>query len=244
VNKFFAGAAGDIAKQITAARSRLGKADVDPADVEAILDSIDFGEWEALRAKLEPILIKIAQDGIGVAFDQIGFDAPQDILDQVNEKAVEFARERSADMVGMRFDKDGELVENPRPDMAITESTRDMLRADVAQAIEDGTSTADLADQLEESYAFSATRAETIARFEIAQADVEGNMMAYKDSGVVEGKEWALGSEHDDDDECDDAAELGVVELDDDFGGVGDPPAHPNCVCDVLPVLAGDEQED
>lgn len=209
--------------------------------MDAILDSIDFGEWAELREKIEPILLKMAEDGISVAFDQIGFDAPKDILDQVNEKAVEFAKTRSADMVGMTFDEDGKLIPNPDPDMAITDGTRELLRGTVTQAIEDGTSTADLTDQLEDEYAFGSVRAERIARFEIAQADVEGNLMAYRDSGVVEGKEVILGSEHGEPDECDEAADMGVVGLDDDFGGNGDPPFHPGCVCDVLPVLAGDE---
>jgi hypothetical protein len=108
---------------------------------------------------------------------------------------------------------------------------------DITDAIEEGTSTDDLADQLEENYAFSEARAETIARTEVATADVEGNLQAYRDSGVVEGKEWILGSEHPDIGcECEDAADMGVVPLDDDFGGIGDPPAHPNCECDMLPV--------
>lgn len=241
----------DIAEQIIGARDRivgkLGKDsskdssdEIDPADVEAILDSIDFSGWEDLRAKLEPLLLKITQDGVTVAFDQIGFDAPADIVDQVNEKAVEWAKERAADMVGMTYDDDGNLVENPDPDMAITDGTRELLRGDVGRAIEEGWSVDEFADELSDNYAFSDDRAQRIAQFEIAQADVQGNLMAYQDSGVVSGKEWVLGSEHDDDDECDDAADMGVVDLEDDFGGIGDPPAHPNCVCDILPVLADD----
>jgi hypothetical protein len=64
-------------------------------------------------------------------------------------------------------------------------------------------------------------------------------MIAYKESGVVSGKEWLLGSEHDQDDECDDNVAAGVIALDDSFpSGDDEAPAHPNCVCDVLPVLA------
>jgi uncharacterized protein with gpF-like domain len=245
---FFPKAAKDLAKQIIAARKKVNKvvkaedpkAELD-AKVQAILDQLDFSTWEKLQTDVADILISITQDGIGVGFDQIGFEASAEITDQVNEKAVAWARERSASMVGMTFDEDGNLVPNPDADMAITESTRDMLRGSVARAIENGTSTADFADELEGEYAFSADRAEVIARTEIAQADVEGNLMAYRDSGSVSGKEWILGSEHDDMDECDDAADMGVVPLDDDFGGIGDPPAHPNCVCDVLPVLAEEE---
>jgi hypothetical protein len=63
-------------------------------------------------------------------------------------------------------------------------------------------------------------------------------MIAYKESGIVEGKEWILGSEHDDDDECDDNVNDGVIPLDEAFSsGDMEPLAHPKCVCDVMPVL-------
>ena len=124
----------------------------------------------------------------------------------------------------------------------IEQSTRDLLRGDVASAIEQGWSTNKLRDTLESNYAFSEQRAETIARTETAFADSRGNMIAYKESGVVSGKEWIMGSEHDIDDECDDNEAAGVIGLDDEFpSGDTEAPAHPNCVCDVLPVLA--EQE-
>ena len=111
-----------------------------------------------------------------------------------------------------------------------------MLRADVADAIEEGLSNDDLADQLAENYAFSDDRAETIARTETAFADVAGNLEAYKASGQVDGKRWLAAP-----DCCDDCQELDgeVVGLDEEFpndGGDG-PPAHPNCRCDLLPVL-------
>ena len=209
-------------------------------DIENVIDALDFSGWDELRQALEPMLIGVSEDGVAVGFNQIGVVPDSDLTDQVNAKATAWAKQRAADMVGMTVDDDGTLVANPDPEMAITESTRDMLRGDIAQAIEDGLSTDELAGQLSDSYAFSSDRAQRIARFEVAQADVEGNLTAYRDSGVVKGKEWALGSEHEDDDECDDAAAMGVVDLDSDFGGIGDPPAHPNCECDVYPVLADD----
>lgn len=218
-------------------RARITKA-ADPEDVDAILDALDFSAWGALAADVEPLLVKIAEDGVAVAFKQIGFSPSADILAQANAKAIEWAKDRAAELVGKKILVDGSVVDNPNAVWAITESTREQLRSFVVSALEEGTSTADLATQLEDSYAFSEDRAETIARTELAHADVAGNMQAYRDSGVVDGKEWVLGSEHGDPDECDDAAAMGVVPLDDDFGGIGDPPAHPKCVCDVLPVLA------
>jgi hypothetical protein len=253
VARFLSSAAGNMAAQITAARDAAmaekstasagvalrkddasdGGDELSAAEVDAIVEqveaSLDFTDWDALRSELEPMLIQITQDGVRVAFEQIGVEPTADMLDQVNERALAWAKDRAAEMVGMTVNDDGDLVPSTKPRMAITDSTRDMLRSDIAQAVEEGTSTAALADQLAATYAFSDTRAERIARFETAQADVQGNLAAYDGSGVVEGKEVILGSEHDEPDECDDAADMGVVPLDSDFGGNGDAPFHPNC---------------
>jgi uncharacterized protein with gpF-like domain len=213
-----------VAHEITFARTALGKADGGDPDlhqvVDAILEKLNL-DWGDLTPELQQAIIRIATDGVSVAFDQIGVTPSIDVLQQANAKAIEYAQQRAGELVTM-----------------IADSTREMIRSDVTTALEEGMSSADLADALEARYAFSADRAETIARTELAIADVQGNLAAYRASGVVSGKEWVLGSEHDEMDECDDAADLGVVDLDDDFGGLGDPPAHPNCVCDVLPVLS------
>jgi hypothetical protein len=235
--------AAEVARLVDAAREAAMKAapklpdDLDiQAIVDAILDEVDLRGLTILADDAETILATIVKDGGAAGLEQLEAGAGVDV-EQINDAAVEWARDRAAELVGMRRTADDELVANPDAIWAITDSTREMLRGDVTRAIEEGTSTTDFAAALEESYAFSAERAETIARTEIARADVAGNMIAYRESGVVIGKAWLLGSEHDDDDECDDAAAMGVVDLDDDFGGIGDPPAHPNCVCDVAPVV-------
>ena len=203
-----------------------------------ILGEIEFDGWVTLIVDSEKILVHIMVDGSGQAFAQLGEDASPRMMDQVNEAAAQWAKDRAAEMVGMKYAADGSLIENPNAEWAITSSTRDLLRADITAAIEEGLSTDELANRLTESYAFSDKRAETIARTEIASADVQGSLIAYKASGVVSGKEWVLSDSHDVPDECDEADDMGVVDLDSDFGGIGDPPAHPACECDVLPVLA------
>lgn len=230
-----------IAAQITALRASLTKADDVRALADEILAQLDLGNWSSLIPELQSLLLAITEDGIRVAFAQLGL-VDGAITEQVNDLALSWAKDRAAELVGMRYEADGSLVENPNAEWTITESTREGLRGDVTRAIEDGTTTTDLADQLEASYGFSADRAEMIARTELASADIAGNMITYRDSGVVGGKMVVLGSEHDDASECDcnDAAALGVVDIDDDFGGLGDPPYHPNCVCDVVPVLASE----
>jgi hypothetical protein len=229
----------NLAHQIATLLRRTGKSDDDR--VESIMSELDFDGWVTLVVDGEKILVHIVVDGSGEAVTQVGQKLSPAMLDQVNEAAVDWARERSAEMVGMKYAADGTLAANPNAEWAITDSTRELLRTDVAKAIEEGMSPAELGDLLEESYTFSSDRADTIARTEIANADVQGSLIGYAESGVVEGKELILSDSHSDPDECDDAAAMGVVPLEDDFSGLGDPPYHPNCECDVLPVLSEEE---
>jgi SPP1 gp7 family putative phage head morphogenesis protein len=132
---------------------------------------------------------------------------------------------------------DGELVDNPNAKWVITDSTREMLSADINQALEEGWSTDKLSEVLQENYAFSDQRAETIARTEIAKADMQGSMIAYRESGVVEGKEWVLSE--DPCPICEENADDGVIPLDQDFSSGDDAaPAHTECTCTVSPVVA------
>lgn len=239
IKTLFARERPKIAAQIVQLIARTKKAEGDPAD--QILPDLNFDGWVTLIIDGESILVHIIVDGSGQAFAQVGADLTPELTDQVNEAAVAWAKDRAAEMVGMKYLEDGSLVENPAAEWAITESTRELLRADVKAAIEEGLSTDELAARLAESYAFSDDRAEMIARTEIANADIEGSLIAYRESGVVDGKEWLLSSEHNEPDECDDAADMSPVPLDDDWGGIGDPPVHPNCECDIIPVLAEEE---
>ena len=68
-------------------------------------------------------------------------------------------------------------------------------------------------------------------------------MIAYRESGVVVGKQW-ITSQDEGCPECQANMDEGVIGLDEAFeSGDTEPPAHPNCECDILPVLS-DEAED
>jgi len=229
-----------VAKQLTEA---LGKMSLqDAARLAEILKNIDLSGWSDLAGDVQGILEIVGKDGGAEGLLQLGIeDAPAKITELVNEKAVEYSQERSAELVGMKW-VDGELVENPNPEWAITDSTREYLRGDVQQAMEEGMSNDDLADLIADNYAFSDARAEMIARTETAFADVQGNLTAYKESGVVQGKTWIAAPTC-----CEFCQELdGVtVGIDEDFpneGGDG-PPLHPACVCDILPETEKDGSE-
>ena len=221
-------------------QAELGKADKDTeARVQRILDDMDFEGYEAFADVVRQELLTLYEDGAQAAMSQVG--AVGVSVDQVNTQAAEYAADRSAEMVGMKR-VNGELVPNPKAEWQITDGTREMLRRLVTDAIEEGHSNEFLADALADIYAFSDERAEVIARTETARADVEGNLAGYRASGLVAAKQWLTAP-----DCCDlcqelDGEQVGLDEQFPDGGGSG-PPLHPQCRCDVLPVLSSEDKE-
>lgn len=135
------------------------------------------------------------------------------------------------------FDLDNPEVQKALKDIAnrikgIDDTTRDAIRAIIGQT---ELSVDEKRTMLQALMDTSAARAEMISRTETADAVERGNHLAWRASGVVDRKEWALGPNP-----CPDCEPLGgkVVGLDDEFApGVVHPPYHPNCTCASLPVV-------
>lgn len=213
---------------------RMGKADLSEEDhtmIEDLLAQIEeSGVGVAIVDELTPEIEKAFKDaGIyGVAQVGINGSAGKDITKQLDPLAAKYAEERG-----------GELIKD------LADTTIEDLRSVLEQGVEDGLSTDELADQIDELGAFGEARADMIARTELAMAHVEGNVEGWRQTGEVSGKRSILGDLHDKEDECDDCADAGVVDLEDEFiPGYDFPPYHPNCVCDIVPVLSNSEGED
>lgn len=247
----------EITHAITTAMSDVFKADEaeesaeDEDELRSRLNRLVEGlqlDWTDLPPSVQNIIEPMAKDGAAEALEQIDASA-QTTTDLANERATQWARERSAELVGMKYGEDGELVDNPDAKWSITESTRTMVKDLVTKAIDEGWSNDRLAQEIGRDEAFSDDRAELIARTETAMADVQGNMVAYKaaaDSGIELKKEWLTAEDDLVSDDCQLNADAGPIDLDDAFpSGASAPPEHPNCRCDVLPVrLARDEDAD
>lgn len=230
----------DIARNLAhSLRGKLGKA----AEEEDERDAIAAADWasvvEAVRGPLE----SVARDGAEQALKAIGVE-DEDILNQTFDEAVAWAKARAAELVGKSWNDEGELVDNPDADMAITDSLRDDLREAVSDAIEAGDSAADLGERIEGMANFSPDRAEMISQTEIQRAHNASHLLAFKASGVVDQKEWSVSGEDSVCDECQDNADQGPIDLDDDFESGDDaPPAHPGCLC-VLTAYVEDESDE
>lgn len=110
------------------------------------LAAVDLGDWSVLLDDTADDLREIYGDGLaeGLRLTDMGVD-----LDQVNERALNWAREHAAALVTQ-----------------IEENTRDMIRDTVAEGIEQGWSTDQLAAELQASAGFDEDRARVIARTE------------------------------------------------------------------------------
>lgn len=199
--------------------AKMGRDDDKPDDAAA--RTAYDAAWDDLRDDVRPELERVAKDGAAQAAAQVEADVAA-ALQQANVDAIAWADKRAA-----------ELVKN------ISEVTRDRVRETVKRGLEDGLSNDEIADELADSPWFSSSRALTIARTETAFADVSGNVIGWKASGVVAGKEWKTSE-----DPCPDCEGYDgeVVDLDEEFPE-GDPPLHPRCECALLPVLAEPEEE-
>jgi hypothetical protein len=216
-----------IAKQASKSWiNKMLKADDNNALIRSILDELDINDMSVdVIDSITPELVRAFQAAGILGIGQVGINTTDEITAHLDEAALAYAEDRGAELV-----------------KGLTETTTEALRGTLSDAVEEGLSAAELSKSIQESYAFDAPRANTIARTELATAHVQGNVQGWRETGQVEGKEWILGDLHDVDDECDENVDDGVVKLEEAFSsGIKFPPAHPNCICDVLPVLSEGE---
>jgi hypothetical protein len=232
--------AAEVLKLYTVGKADLGvllsKATKPKQSTADIAAQLDLSSWTDLAGIVTDDTEQVFRDAYEEGLNVYGITDLAS-TDQMDEEAHKWALERAAEIVGKKIDEDGNVVDNPAAEWSITESTRDTLRGIITQAVEDGASPAKLKQAIEDSTAFSDTRASTIARTELASAYIQGNKAGWEGAGVAS-KQSIVGSEHDRDDECDEAADDGAIPMDELFSnGMDAPPYHPNCICDLLPVL-------
>ncbi len=210
--------AGALLKDATSDRERILRI-IEELDLEDLGLDIDGELTTAMLAAFK----RAAELGL----TEVGLSIDAEITEQLDEAAAAFA-----------LDRGGELIK----DLAGT--TEEAMEALIERGVREGMSVDMLADEVEKLGAFGAARAEMIARTELAFAHVRGNVEGWRQSGEVVGKRSILGDLHDEEDECDEAAEAGVVGLDEEFApGLMFPPYHPRCVCDISVALRGEESD-
>ena len=197
--------------------------------IEEILDQIDargvaVAVVDSLGDELRAVFRQAGLTGVA----EVGFDASAAIVSQVDVSATAYAAARGAELV-----------------TAISDSTRNELRTLVSEAVEEGWSVDTFSDAIVDSTSFSDARATMIARTELAFAHVQGNLDGWRVSDEVESKVWLASAGACPICQALDGTEVGLGEMFDyDGEAIDGPPGHPNCRCDVLPVLKEKEKDD
>lgn len=240
---------------IKSKRSRVFKEtasdDPDDLDKNEIADKIVEEvqrEFVNLPSEVRPALEQAMLSGINTAMLQLELH-DTNLIAKANQIAEKFAQERAAELVGMKHDEEGNLVENPNAEWAISDTTRDKLRAIVTDAFKDETSIKSISAKIQtalqddDAGIFTDARAEMIANTEVAHAQAGGNWEVWKKSGLVAKVKWTVSA----DEPCDDCANNEDEEVE--FGKTfpsGDlmPPIHPNCRCVLVAVLVKDDGEE
>lgn len=223
-----------VSSQIETILGKLAKADDEPEfewgdiDIEDVLNQLDLDIILDAEEALSDAMKDTYKDSGKEAIAQIGAKTSDDIVNVVNDRAVEWAENNAAELVGLG---DGEY--------SLSHATRDMLRTTISDGLKGNLSNLQIAEEIKNTYAFSEERAELIAMTEIASANSHGALAGYEEvanQGVKVRKSWLI--LEDACDICHENEDAGVIELDEQFPSGDDaPPAHPHCRCVLVPEV-------
>jgi len=209
-------------KQLTQLKERLEQnypsrknAGIPPIPIDDIINGEDDDEYVASVIR---VIGLSAAGGVNLFKENISLGIDYTLI---NDKALDWARNYTYDLIGKRTG-------------GIDATTREAVSNAIQRFVDTpGFTIGDAVDQLS-SY-FNDTRARMIATTEITRAYGHGNQIAaeklkedFPDVRVV--KIWHTNN---DDRVCDICGPLEgkEVEIDEDFDGIDDPPAHVNCRC-------------
>jgi hypothetical protein len=216
----------------------------DDEDIKRLLDDDEFWTslWIDLPDDLTPDLEAAVRSGMAKGILETGVSvSSKDAINKFNQLAHAYAQKRAAEMVGMKYDAEGELVLNPKAQYTISEPTRTELRQIITEAFEEETPMAELVQEIQDAGSFSIVRAQNIAKTEVSFAQSGGTYEVWKQTGVVKTYFWQNSNLANVCDVCLDNAAAGEIEFGKAFpSGDKYPPAHPGgCRCVVVASKTG-----
>lgn len=158
-------------------RKLLSKAGPSRDDVNGVM------QWDVLARDLEEPLKEAFLEAEVVIADLPGDG--ESAFGLTDDAATAYAQDRGAELVGMRRQDDGSIVENQNPRFSVSRSVRDDLQTTIETALEEGWTERRLEREIEGA-GFSAARADRIARTETAMAFNAATTDSYDEAGVKE----------------------------------------------------------
>lgn len=197
-----------------------------------IAQAVSLAKLDALSDGAYDDLFEVAYDSATLGLASVGATTTDELTNQVFQRAADWARQRAAELVSLQG-----------PDN-IVGPTRDMIRDIIAKGLDDNIGSSKIADAVQASTAFSADRADLIAKTEIANANGQGKLAGWQESGLDLQVSWLTAGACCDD--CADNEAASPIPLGDTFPSGDDAePAHPGCKCvttaEVIPTPEADE---
>lgn len=128
---------------------------------------------------------------------------------------------------------------------SMLDTDRQKLIDALTSGLEQGQNITEIRNTITTQFAnYSKSQAMLITRTEVARASTQGALDAWSQSGLVEGKQWVVLEGGDECDQYDGEVESldGNFYADTTEFADGDPPLHPNCKCQVIPILLNEEK--
>jgi hypothetical protein len=187
-----------------------------------VLTSIKAPTWaQELNKILQAAYMKIYLDAVDEAQKELDLGPKFEWGADFHALAESYAKKRCAELVGKKVLEDGTIIDSPS-DYAILDSTREMLRADLTDWMDQGLAPADISKNIQDSYGFSESRADCIARTETGFTWNTATINTYRSGGC----KYVTVYDGDHDDECAEANEqIWTLDYADDHQL-----EHPNCV--------------
>jgi len=184
-------------------------------------------EWDGLVDSMVTDLMAAYQIGVADAMMQLAI-TDENIQAQLDNSATQYANNRAAEMIGMKF-VDDKLVTDSSAKFVIAETTKDDLQDVVEAAVNDNATTTELMERIRMAATFSDARMQFIAKNETNWAQVIGHTTTWRRSGLRLMANIVLSPAHKIYDGCDLLAEGGPYEI----AALPIIPAHPECQCAI-----------
>jgi HK97 family phage portal protein len=224
--------------------SKIAKTDIDEREMRKKL-SKEFNRQQ------KQVLASLKEKTLTIKFDE-DYEAGVfvDIFTPFYTKMIKLYGDDAMDMIGMSgfnmSDRAKDWLSDNVDKFAtdVNATTAKKIRTALETAVEEGEGIPEASKRIKEVFVEANTsRANAIARTEVTHSSNYASVEAWKQSGVVEKKEWLTAMDETVCEICD-PLNGKTMSLDNEFGStdelfgsVEEPPAHVNCRCTVLPVI-------
>jgi hypothetical protein len=222
-----------------------GDSDDDAAKAILILAALEW-QYPDLYAAVLPYLETAATSGAEAGAYQIAANQGADLTETLEEavaKSKAAAGDRAAELVGLKKDENGALVEDPDAQWSMATTARNDVLETIKQAITEDWGAGKLEKQIQESPLFAQPHADLTADNEITRQQASGHLQSWVTSGKVLEYQWTV-------------ADLGCCPLCLSFNMLGSVPvgyrfapfidapgAHPFCRCWLTATKYAQEED-